>query len=192
MNRRNFLKSAAAVGAVALVPAALPVEAFAQSSPDAATILRQLQRPPQRRIAPDARVTIDRMKRDSRLRRQAPSIDIQSINFAFGSAEIPANQRWKIEQIAIAMNRMLDRNRRESFLIEGHTDAVGSRPANQALSEARAASVARVLVGYFGVPRRALDTVGYGEDYLLVPTPNAEWRNRRVTLRRVTDFVTAY
>ena len=49
-----------------------------------------------------------------------------------------------------------------------------------------------VLVQYFGVPYRALDTIGYGEDHLLVPTPNAEWRNRRVTLRRVTDFVTMH
>jgi outer membrane protein OmpA-like peptidoglycan-associated protein len=39
---------------------------------------------------------------------------------------------------------------------------------------------------------RAIDTIGYGEDDLLVPTPYAEWRNRRVTLRRVTDFVTMY
>ena len=188
MNRRNFLKSAAAVGAVALVPA-LSSEAFAQSTPDAAAILRKLERPTPRKIAPAARVTIDQIKRDGRLRRQAPSIDIQSINFAFGSASIPANQRWKVEQIAIAINRMFDRNPHETFLIEGHTDAVGSRAANQSLSEARARAVVRVLAQYFGVPYRAVHAIGYGEDFLLVPTPNAEWRNRRVTLRRVTDFV---
>jgi outer membrane protein OmpA-like peptidoglycan-associated protein len=41
----------------------------------------------------------------------------------------------------------------------------------------------------FGVPRRALETVGYGEDFLLVPTQAPEWRNRRVTLRRFEDFL---
>jgi len=46
-----------------------------------------------------------------------------------------------------------------------------------------------VLVREFGIPRRALETVGYGEEFLLVPTQREEWRNRRVTLRRVTDVV---
>ena len=42
----------------------------------------------------------------------------------------------------------------------------------------------------FGIPRRALDTVGYGEVVLLVPTQNENWRNRRVTLRRFDGFLT--
>jgi len=191
MNRRHFLTAVAAIGATAMIPA-LPGAALAQQTPNAARIQRQLEAAPRVKIRPDARVTIQQFKRDPRLRRQAPSIEIQSINFAFGSASIPAGQRWKIEQIAIAMNRILHRNPREVFLIEGHTDAVGSRGSNQILSERRAASVARDLARYFGVPRRAIETIGYGEDYLLVPTPYEEWRNRRVTLRRVTDFVTQY
>ena len=188
MNRRNFLKSAAAAGTAALIPA-LSVEASAEPVPDPVTILRELKRTPQRTIAPEARVTIEKLKRTPRLRQMAPSIDIQSINFAFGSAAIPANQRWKVEQIAIAIRQILKHDPHEVFLIEGHTDAVGSPSANLALSQARAASVGQVLVHYFRVPRRAIDTIGYGESHLLVPTPNAEWRNRRVTLRRVTDFV---
>ena len=43
----------------------------------------------------------------------------------------------------------------------------------------------------FGIPRRALETVGYGEEFLLVPTQNENWRNRRVTLRRFDDFIDA-
>ena len=31
--------------------------------------------------------------------------------------------------------------------------------------------------------------LGYGEDYLLVQTLSEEWRNRRVTLRRIDEFV---
>ena len=76
-----------------------------------------------------------------------------------------------------------------AFLLEGHTDAVGSFASNQRLSEARASSLRRVLIGEFGIRPRALDTVGYGEEYLLVPTQNEEWRNRRVTLRRIDDFI---
>ena len=54
------------------------------------------------------------------------------------------------------------------------------------------AQLKRDLVRYFGVPGYNLDTVGYGEDFLLVPTQNENWRNRRVTIRRVTDVVSPY
>jgi outer membrane protein OmpA-like peptidoglycan-associated protein len=123
------------------------------------------------------------------LRTLAPSIDIQSINFAFGSAAIGQSEYWKIENVAVALRHLLQRNPREDFLMEGHTDAVGSRSYNQLLSERRAASVKRVLVAQFGIPSEPLHTVGYGEDYLLVPVPYAEWRNRRVTFRRITDVI---
>ena len=86
----------------------------------------------------------------------------------------------------------MDRNPDEEFLLEGHTDAVGTRAANQSLSQARAGQLKRDLVRYFGVPGYNLDTVGYGEDYLLVPTQNENWRNRRVTIRRVTDVISPY
>ena len=123
------------------------------------------------------------------LRRAAPSIDIQAINFAFASAEIPYSQYGKVEVIADAISRMLDRNPEAQVLIEGHTDAVGSFESNYRLSEARAASLRRLLVREFGIPSYALETVGYGEEYLLVNTPYEDWHNRRVTLRRIDEFV---
>ena len=46
-----------------------------------------------------------------------------------------------------------------------------------------------MLVSEFGVPRRALEAVGYGEEDLLVPTPYENWQNRRVTLRRIDQFI---
>jgi len=167
----------------------LPQAAHAQTTPSANQILRQLEAAPRQRIRPEQRVTIPELKRRPELRRMAPSIDIQSINFAFGSAEIPYSQYRKVENIADAIHRLLDRNRRARILIEGHTDAVGSFASNQALSERRAASLKRVLVTQFRVPSYALETVGYGEEFLLVPTPNEDWRNRRVTLRRIDEFL---
>jgi outer membrane protein OmpA-like peptidoglycan-associated protein len=134
-------------------------------------------------------VTVRELKRRPDLRSAAPSINIQSINFAFGSADIPRSEYRKVRQIARAMEQLLNRRRRAVFLIEGHTDAVGSAASNQILSERRAESLKWVLVQEFGIPSRALETVGYGEDYLLVQTLNEEWRNRRVTLRRIDEFV---
>jgi outer membrane protein OmpA-like peptidoglycan-associated protein len=160
-----------------------------QSAPSASQIERSLEAAPSIKIPPEKRLNRKEIKRRFDIRRKAPSINIQAINFEFGSAEISYEERWKVERIGVAMNRILDRDPDEVFLIEGHTDAVGSRASNQVLSERRAASLRRVLVRYFGVPSYALETAGYGEDYLLVPTPYEEWRNRRVTLRRITDFL---
>lgn len=186
MLTRRYLVLSSAVAAFA---AAVPGTAFAQHAPTADQIERSLSAAPRKRLRRQDRVERRELKRRRDLRIAAPSIDIQAINFEFGSARIPREERWKVEEIAIAMRRILRRNRDEIFLIEGHTDAVGSRYSNQLLSERRAASLRRVLVRRFGIDPYALETIGYGEDYLLVPTSAPEWRNRRVTLRRVTDFV---
>jgi len=166
-------------------------QALAQSTPRAAELLERLGADPSMVIAPDARVSVRELTRRRDLRRAAPSVDIQSINFAFGSARIPRGEIWKIDEIASAMRQLLRRRGRELFLIEGHTDAVGSNEANLQLSQARARSVASELARS-GVRRDALETIGYGEEDLLVPTQRADWRNRRVTLRRVTDLVIGY
>jgi outer membrane protein OmpA-like peptidoglycan-associated protein len=172
-----------------LIAAAITSPAAAQETPSAGQILRQLEAAPKQEVAPEDRVTIRELKRRPSMRRIAPSIDIRGINFAFGSAEIPRSERWKVENIGNALNQLLDRNPDAIVLIEGHTDAVGSRASNQRLSEARAASLKRDLRRYFGVPSYNLETVGYGEDFLIVPTPDEEWRNRRVTLREVSDLI---
>ncbi|MER8778359.1 OmpA family protein [Mesorhizobium sp. M0977] len=100
-----------------------------------------------------------------------------------------AAQYAKIENIADALQRILRRDPGARVLIEGHTDAVGSFQSTQILSEQRAASLKRTLLREFGVPGYALETVGYGEEFLLVQTQNENWRNRRVTLRRFDDFI---
>lgn len=184
MDRRHVLTGIAAL-------LATPGLAFAQSraAPTSDQIMRRLDVEPRKRIRPEERVTIQEFRRRPDLRRAAPSIDIQAINFEFGSAEIPRSEFRKVREIARAFDQITRRRRRARFLIEGHTDAVGSRQSNQALSERRAASLKRLLVSEFGIPPRTLEAVGYGEDYLLVDTPYEDWRNRRVTIRRIDEFL---
>lgn len=184
MDRRHFL-----TGIAILV--ASPGLALAEDhpAPSAEQIIRQLDAAPRKRIRPEDRVTVQEFRRRPDLRRAAPSIDIQAINFEFGSAEIPRSERWKVREIADAFDQLSRRRRGARFLIEGHTDAVGSRASNQTLSERRAESLKRMLMREFDVPSRWLETVGYGEDYLLVNTQREEWRNRRVTIRRIDEFV---
>lgn len=157
-------------------------------APSSTEIMRELEAAPQRRLRPEERVTIQEFRRRPDLRRSAPSIDIQAINFAFASADIPRSEYLKVREIANALNQM-SRRRNARFLIEGHTDAVGSRESNQALSERRAEALRRALIRDFDVSPRTLETVGYGKDFLLINTPHEEWRNRRVTLRRIDEFV---
>ena len=182
MNRRTFIATLAAA-------LAAPGLSVALDTPSEAVIMRRLEAAPARRLRPEERVTVKELKRRPDLRRAAPSIDIQSINFAFGSAVIPREEFRKVRQIARAMQQILRRRRNARFLIEGHTDAVGSDYSNQILSERRAESLKWLLVQEFGVQAYALETVGYGEQYLLVPTQYEEWRNRRVTLRRIDEFL---
>jgi outer membrane protein OmpA-like peptidoglycan-associated protein len=84
---------------------------------------------------------------------------------------------------------VLEKDPSETFLIEGHTDAVGSDQSNLILSDQRAESVANVLSDVYGIAPENLATQGYGESYLKVNTVGPEQENRRVTIRRVTALV---
>jgi len=135
------------------------------------------------------RYTIEEIVDDPEIRSAVRSVDIDSINFASGEAEIPTSEYGKLAALAEAMKRIIDANPNEVFLIEGHTDAVGSDESNLELSELRAESVLIALVDEFGIPEENLETVGYGEQYLLVDTQASEPRNRRVVVRRITELV---
>ncbi len=87
------------------------------------------------------------------------------------------------------MLKLLEKNPGETFLIEGHTDAVGTDQANLVLSDRRAESIAEALTNAFGVPPENLSTQGYGERYLKVKTAKPEELNRRVAIRRITSLV---
>ncbi len=183
LSRRSLL----GILSIASASIFLPTTADAQNMPSAGAIQRQLDEAVE--VAPEDKLTLPQLKRSQRMRRLAPSIDIQAINFRSGSAQIERGEFWKVDRIAQAIDNILQDNADEIFLIEGHTDAVGSRGSNQALSQRRAQSLVQTLGQYYGIPGYSLEAAGYGEDFLLVPTPNENWRNRRVTLRRITDFI---
>jgi outer membrane protein OmpA-like peptidoglycan-associated protein len=116
-------------------------------------------------------------------------IDLDVINFEFGSASISESEVQKLESVADAIQRILDKNPAETFLIEGHTDAVGSDQSNLVLSDKRAESVASALTNVFDIPPENLVTQGYGERYLKVATQEPSRDNRRVAIRRITPLV---
>ncbi|MCX5479906.1 OmpA family protein [Kaistia geumhonensis] len=133
--------------------------------------------------------SINEIQRSERIRQRVAAVDLDTITFPSGSARVPEDQVWKLERIGRAVRRIVERWPDQVFLIEGHTDAVGTRLANRELSARRADSVAGILVRYFGVPPRNLVTEGYGEDYLKVRTDGPSRENRRVTIRNITPLL---
>jgi outer membrane protein OmpA-like peptidoglycan-associated protein len=146
-----------------------------------------LEKPPVERV--QRLYSVDEVKRSARIRDIARRVDLDTLTFEFGSAEIPQSEVAKLEGIAKAMERLLEKNPAETFLIEGHTDAVGSDLDNLALSDRRAEAVADALTSAYTIPPENLATQGYGEQYLKVKTEDANRQNRRVAVRRITPLV---
>jgi outer membrane protein OmpA-like peptidoglycan-associated protein len=137
----------------------------------------------------DRRFSMDEVLYNYDVRARMPRIDIDSITFDTGSWDIRPDQAAKLEPIAQAMMRAIQANPNEVYLIEGHTDAVGSEDDNLSLSDRRAQAVTEVLTEEFGVPPENMIPQGYGEQNLKVPTQGPEERNRYVSVRRVTPLL---
>jgi OmpA-OmpF porin, OOP family len=144
--------------------------------------------PPVDRI--ERRYSLDEVRYSPALRQRMPRIDVDSITFESGSWEIAPDQVEALAVIAEGINRAIQRNPSEVFMIEGHTDAVGPDEDNLSLSDRRAESVALALSEQFQVPAENLTTQGYGEQQLKVPTEGPERQNRRVSMLRITPLLT--
>ena len=150
-------------------------------------IYETMEAPPVQRI--ERRYSLDEIRYSPNLRMLMPSIDLNTINFESGSWEIAPDQAAKLQVIADGLNRAIQRNPREVFLIEGHTDATGNDTDNLSLSDRRAEAAATLLAQQFGVPAENLVSQGYGAQYLKEQTPGPSRINRRVTVRRITPLL---
>jgi OmpA-OmpF porin, OOP family len=109
----------------------------------------------------------------------APTMSF-AVQFANGSAQLTPQAVQILDNLGKALSNQTLTGYR--FRIEGHTDTVGSREYNSALSELRAAAVVDYLANNFRVDRNRVEAIGMGKDGLLIPTPDQtpEPRNRRV------------
>ena len=146
-----------------------------------------LSQPPVERV--ERIYSIDEVRHSARLRDKVRRIDLDTIHFATGSAEVSLSQAKTLRKVASAMQKILAKDPGETFFIEGHTDAVGSDRSNLVLSDRRAESVASLLTEVYDIPAENLVTQGYGERFLKIRTQAAEQENRRVTIRRVTPLI---
>ncbi len=190
-NRRNRNRFRRGRSIYYLPPAgaALALGAYLVSSSNAGydTYLNTFLAPPV--VDVDERYTLEEIVEDPAVRAKVRSVNLDAVNFASGSSSLSEAQYERLEEIADAMLAVIEKRPDEVFLIAGHTDAVGSFESNLELSEARAASVQEALVVEYGVPAENLESVGYGEQYLLVNSQGSSRANRRVTVRAIGSLM---
>lgn len=110
--------------------------------------------------------------------KDAPSVDL-SIQFEFNSAQLMPESKPLLGNLAKAINSAQLKN--YSFLVEGHTDIIGTPEYNQNLSIQRANAVLNYLSG-LGVSKARLKAIGKGSIDLLVPDKPDAPENRRVKI----------
>lgn len=137
----------------------------------------------------DRRFSLSQVRNINAVRKLVPEVGVDNITFETGSSVIRPEQARELSQLGSLMREVIADNPGEVFLIEGHTDAVGSASYNLALSDRRAESVALALTEYFDVPPENMVVQGYGEYDLKIRTNDAERENRRAAVRRITDLL---
>jgi outer membrane protein OmpA-like peptidoglycan-associated protein len=103
----------------------------------------------------------------------------RTVNFAFDSADLTADARKELYEVAKCLTDPSTINL--DIVINGHTDAVGSVDYNQRLSELRAEAVRQYLITQHGIAPSRLAAKGYGKSQLLLPSDPTNGVNRRVS-----------
>jgi outer membrane protein OmpA-like peptidoglycan-associated protein len=129
----------------------------------------------------DNEVVADNTPRETvQVQSESPRLSFDQITFEFDSARISREALPVLQEIGAALrSKELTELR---FLIEGHTDGVGSLQYNMRLSARRAESVKRELMARHGLAANRLLTSGKGPSDLHDPDQPESPVNRRVVL----------
>ena len=106
-----------------------------------------------------------------------PKIDLE-ITFDYNSADISSKAQPAVQALGKALSS--DDLKGSTFVVAGHTDAVGGEAYNQDLSERRADAIKRYLTEKYGIAGADLVTVGYGKSKPKNPAAPMDPSNRRV------------
>lgn len=117
-----------------------------------------------------------------------PAIDLE-INFDYNSANISKRSMQSVQALGKALSSPDLKG--STFVVAGHTDAVGGEEYNQELSERRADSIKRFLVDRFGIAGADLVTVGYGKTKPKSGLAPTDPTNRRVQVVNMANKATA-
>lgn len=117
-----------------------------------------------------------------------PNIDLE-ITFDYNSATISARSEAAVQALGKALSNPDLKG--STFVVAGHTDAVGGETYNQDLSERRADAIKRTLIEKFGIAGTDLVTVGYGKSKPKDPSNPMDPANRRVQVVNMANKATA-
>jgi outer membrane protein OmpA-like peptidoglycan-associated protein len=106
-----------------------------------------------------------------------PNIDLD-IQFDYNSDQIRKASMPAAEELGKALSNASLKG--STFVVAGHTDAIGGEAYNQGLSERRADTIKRFLTDKYGINGTDLVTVGYGKDKPKDPNAPMDPINRRV------------
>jgi outer membrane protein OmpA-like peptidoglycan-associated protein len=106
-----------------------------------------------------------------------PKIDLD-IQFDYNSADIRASSMPAVQELGKALSNASLKG--STFVVAGHTDAIGGEAYNQDLSERRADTIKRYLADKYGINGTDLVTVGYGKTKPKDPNAPMDPINRRV------------
>lgn len=114
----------------------------------------------------------------------ARALNLQIINFATDSADIPEENKVVLDKAAAKLVALPSARLR----IIGHTDTQGSKEYNQPLSEKRAAAVRDYLINK-GVPEAQLEFKGVNFEHPVADndTEQGRFRNRRIEFVVIND-----
>ena len=156
IDNRRFLRNAAigiGVGAIGVaialnlppptvtIPRERYIVDYERASDD--DLYETLSAPPVDRL--ERSYSLEEVRYNYELRERMRRIDLDAITFASGAFEVAPEEFPELERLARIILRVLERNPDEVFLVEGHTDAVGSDVDNLSLSDRRAEAVAQNL-----------------------------------------------
>lgn len=105
------------------------------------------------------------------------ALNLQIINFASGSSDIPADNKAILDQAATLLNKVSS----VKLNVGGHTDSTGNAATNKALSQRRAQAVVDYLKSK-GVDASKLVAEGHGSDQPVAEntTEEGRFKNRRI------------
>lgn len=106
----------------------------------------------------------------------------QNILFDVNAYTLKESSYPQLDEIGKALSVVMAQNTESFFIIEGHTDSMGSSSYNEKLSNQRAQIVKDFLLFKYSLDNKRLMAVGYGENRPIASNDNEYGRsmNRRV------------
>ena len=136
------------------------------------------------RNRPTRSLSTDERQQIATVAQTRPRIDLE-IKFDYNSANIAKTALGDMNNLGKALSDPALKG--ATFVLAGHTDAVGGEEYNQDLSNRRADSVKRYLTEKFGLSANTLVTAGYGKTRLKNTGSPSAPENRRVEVVNMAE-----